>query len=144
VRLEADLAVSAGARPGRRKRPMDVSPALNVCLRANAHPVAAWRPTRTASGNFEGVLGFGGAAASPVANTAAVGTPVEANGGPQSPWKEKTEQPKEKPAETFGSGGGPGWGTGQKKWRLAAGRTAGDNDAVSSCLHGHLRLSTNV
>jgi len=114
---------------------MDVSSAVNVCLRAIAYPVAAWRPARTASGNFEGVLGFGGAA---------VGTPVEANGGPQSPWKEKTEQPKEKPAETFGSGGGPGWGTGQKKWRLAAGRTAGDNDAVSSCLHGPLRLSTNV
>nr|XP_018259158.1 uncharacterized protein I303_08702 [Kwoniella dejecticola CBS 10117]OBR81316.1 hypothetical protein I303_08702 [Kwoniella dejecticola CBS 10117] len=51
-----------------------------------------WRPPRNGSGNFEGVLGFGGGA-------------------------------------PFGKGGGPGWGTGQKKWRIAAGLSApGDGE----------------
>lgn len=72
-----------------------------------------WRNSRTASGNFEGVLGFAGAPQQDrnVSGGTADGT------APQSPWKEKSE---EKP-EVFGAGGGPGWGTGQKKWRLAAG-----------------------
>jgi hypothetical protein len=100
-----------------------------------AQPVAAtrnskpgpWRTPRTASGNFEGVLGFGGNGqpqqSQPLQQERVVsGGAVEA-AVPQSPWKEKTEG--EKP-EVFGSGGGPGWGTGQKKWRIAAGLSTRD------------------
>ena len=101
--------------------------------------IGAWRPSRTASGNFEGVLGFGGPAPAPAPAPAPVSAPapplaaaaVEPSEAPQSPWKEKGEQ-KEKVGEVFGSGGGPGWGTGQKKWRIAAGLLpATENEKVS-------------
>nr|XP_019048049.1 hypothetical protein I302_04671 [Kwoniella bestiolae CBS 10118]OCF26979.1 hypothetical protein I302_04671 [Kwoniella bestiolae CBS 10118] len=67
-----------------------------------------WRPARTASGSFEGVLGFG-----------SNGPSALSTGNPLSP----------NPNTDVSEGGGPGWGTGQKKWRIAAGLSApGDGD----------------
>nr|XP_019009814.1 uncharacterized protein I206_05374 [Kwoniella pini CBS 10737]OCF48595.1 hypothetical protein I206_05374 [Kwoniella pini CBS 10737] len=65
-----------------------------------------WRPPRSGSGSFEGVLGFGSAAPSALSTN------------PLSP-NPNLEEPSES--------GGPGWGTGQKKWRIAAGLTGPGN-----------------
>ncbi|WVQ63939.1 uncharacterized protein L199_002096 [Kwoniella botswanensis] len=63
-----------------------------------------WRPARTASGSFEGVLGFG-----------STGPSALTSGNPLSP------NPNADVSER--------WGTGQKKWRIAAGLSApGDGD----------------
>ncbi|WWC91225.1 uncharacterized protein L201_006167 [Kwoniella dendrophila CBS 6074] len=96
-----------------------------------------WRPARTGSGNFEGVLGFGGVAPSalstanplspnPNADPVVDTTDSTLRNGDSA--KEKVEEEKEEVGK-FGKGGGPGWGTGQKKWRIAAGLTApGDGE----------------
>ncbi|WVF65563.1 hypothetical protein IAT40_000292 [Kwoniella sp. CBS 6097] len=98
-----------------------------------------WRPTRTASGSFEGVLGFG--STTPSAMTAV--NPLSPNvdihetpdagskgrNGDVAREKEGGEEKKEEEVTRFGKGGGPGWGTGQKKWRIAAGLSApGEGD----------------
>lgn len=58
--------------------------------------------------------------------------------------REKAEQGRDREPEmrAFGTGGGPGWGAGQKKWRLAAGLAApeaGDKvgDTASTENHWH-------
>jgi hypothetical protein len=104
----------------------------------------AWRPTRTASGNFEGVLGFGGSAITP--SNAPTQPTTSSSGSPATPTttsfdsiaqpapiavKEKEKEPSDAPI-MFGAGGGPGWGSGQKKWRIAAGLSNRDGDRVGS------------
>ena len=102
---------------------------------------------RTTSGSFEGVLGFGSSivpslttsdthpapsdSASP--QTPNISAPIETTSSfaPVNGWAEKVaEGERERPEigrdngydlPAFGVGGGPGWGSGQKKWRLAAG-----------------------
>lgn len=91
----------------------------------------SWRPSRTLSGNFEGVLGFGGTPiAQPQPSENIPTTPIASSAfdavvlpDPKSGETAKPTEPKEKEPSlvSFGNGGGPGWGTGQKKWRLAAG-----------------------
>ncbi|KAK4683910.1 hypothetical protein P7C73_g6302, partial [Tremellales sp. Uapishka_1] len=89
-----------------------------------------WRPIKTGSGTFEGVLGFG--------NFAPTSTPQAhpTSSGPESPisvpsaenrWQGQVAKEKDSPiapgkeeTPSFGNGGGPGWGTGQRKWRTAA------------------------
>ena len=46
--------------------------------------------------------------------------------------REKSDAPRERDPSipVFGAGGGPGWGTGQKKWRIAAGLAAEPGDKV--------------
>jgi len=127
---EVSEGLEGGLRGGLRSTKPEVSPVHSFSLRVLIS--GAWRTSRTASGSFEGVLGFGGPAQPPVPTPApappvTAAEPVER---PQSPWKEKGE-PKEKVGEVFGSGGGPGWGTGQKKWRIAAGlASAPENEKV--------------
>ncbi|WVQ81229.1 hypothetical protein IAT38_003351 [Cryptococcus sp. DSM 104549] len=96
--------------------------------------VPNWRPNnRTGSGNFEGVLGFGSGPASaaalplsPTTDTHDDGFKTAKLGG--EPKAVDGEEKKEEGGR-FGKGGGPGWGTGQKKWRIAAGLSApGEND----------------
>jgi len=108
------------------------------------------------SGSFEGVLGFGNAAPAPIASNgnqqtgSGSGSPEASNTSgifespmstaPLRTWREKpAEEQRGKPEVTrekepdtlaFG-GGGPGWGIGQKKWRIAAGRTAPDEKVTS-------------
>ncbi|KAL7421333.1 kinesin-like protein [Cryptotrichosporon argae] len=82
-----------------------------------ARPSAAstWRPTRTPSGTFKGVLGFGAAT-----------TPTAEEPEPAADaWKDKTNGHAEE-AKLFGNGGGPGWGSGQRKWRSAAAQQQDD------------------
>ena len=116
-----------------------------------------WRNAKTTSGSFEGVLGFGCApqTAIPQPSTGTSGglegealdaphdgmpnTAPAANG---NGWREKQDlkhqldqvQKKERedlPA-TFGNGGGPGWGTGQRKWRQNASLVGvGEGEKVS-------------
>ncbi|ORX39105.1 hypothetical protein BD324DRAFT_649196 [Kockovaella imperatae] len=99
-------------RPGRRTDSVD------------AGQGTAWRPTRTVSGSFEGVLGFGTAGTSTqstaaTSNSASPATPTTTAGFEAAPGASNKE-----PEPNFGTGGGPGWGTGQKKWRIAAGLNA--------------------
>jgi hypothetical protein len=47
---------------------------------------------------------------------------------------------KEKEKEVYGNGGGPGWGTGQKKWRMAA-NVGSEQDRVSVSLTRSLSSS---
>ena len=108
-----------------------------------------WRPTRTISGSFEGVLGFGSqsstAATQPTAttsNSASPVTPTTSSGFDPTP-----QVALNKPEPSFGEGGGPGWGTGQKKWRIAAGLPARETHKVSSSPYvilqrAHLCLGT--
>ncbi|WWD21157.1 hypothetical protein CI109_105640 [Kwoniella shandongensis] len=89
-----------------------------------------WRPNRTTSGNFEGVLGFGNAPIAPPAPHQPLSPTLDTHDETKRktaelPQKvEGGEEKKEEDATKFGKGGGPGWGSGQKKWRLAAGITS--------------------
>lgn len=111
-------------------------PGLADSVDSAAGRVAApWRTTRTASGQFEGVLGFGQAQAAGAPSDVA---PIGSTAGwrerqekerleKERVEREKLEEVSEQPS--FGrGGGGPGWGNGQKKWRMAAGI---DSDKVS-------------
>ncbi|KAK8843328.1 hypothetical protein IAR55_006983 [Kwoniella newhampshirensis] len=94
-----------------------------------------WRPSRTTSGNFEGVLGFGIPAAPPPAplqhTSPTLDTHDEAKRkAAEVPQKvEGAEEKKEEDQTKFGKGGGPGWGSGQKKWRIAAGLATSADDS---------------
>jgi hypothetical protein len=98
-----------------------------------------WRPARPASGNFEGVLGFGG----PAVHSSTTATPTteptaSSSASPATPLTSSFDSPIAHPVPkepqdlsgAFGIGGGPGWGSGQKKWRLAA-AMSGREDRVS-------------
>lgn len=121
-----------------------------------ASGATSWRhSTRSASGTFEGVLGFGNmnsnipapvSAPAPTSPTSpSTGTGIETQ--PQR-WRDKLQDGqkvdvvREKEAEpviSFGNGGGPGWGTGQRKWRTAAAAESGRE--VSKTLD--IPISTN-
>ncbi|WVR09078.1 hypothetical protein IAU60_006139 [Kwoniella sp. DSM 27419] len=93
-----------------------------------------WRPPRTASGNFEGVLGFGSTTPSAITAVNPLSPSVDShdaqdaagrlrNGDAARSKVEGGEEKRDEDMSKFGKGGGPGWGTGQKKWRVAAGLT---------------------
>ncbi|WRT69040.1 uncharacterized protein IL334_006023 [Kwoniella shivajii] len=99
--------------------------------------VPNWRPARTASGSFEGVLGFGSTPTTALSSAAPLSPSVDVQTENNDAKNRNGEVQKEKPDEEkkeedlgkFGKGGGPGWGTGQKKWRIAAGLSArGDGE----------------
>ncbi|WVQ93228.1 hypothetical protein IAU59_000293 [Kwoniella sp. CBS 9459] len=100
-----------------------------------------WRPARTASGSFEGVLGFGSTTPSAMTAVNPLSPNVDIHETPDAGNKGRNgdiarekeggggEEEKEEEVSRFGKGGGPGWGTGQKKWRIAAGLSApGEGD----------------
>ncbi len=119
-----------------------------------AHPrgFCPWRPVRTSSGgNFEGVLGFGSTpqshgqsrdhAAPPQQQSQQQHPDASQAGQPagQASWEQvgAPENADKKPEINFGNGGGPGWGSGQKKWRIATGASGPGDEKVrarSSCL----------
>jgi PERQ amino acid-rich with GYF domain-containing protein len=116
-----DSAVSGGEPSGSQRGPRPVRRPGRGCWLV-ADLLGPWRTGRTASGSFEGVLGFGGNA------------PQERNiSGGAAEGPEPKEVDKEPPSSSSRVGGGPGWGTGQKKWRIAAGLTAApETEKVSS------------
>lgn len=97
-----------------------MSDATSTSIRGSA----PWRAARPASGTFEGVLGFGQGGAAPLSSSTSEVPPS----GTSTGWRERQERERqerdiseEKEEPSFGNGGGPGWGNGQRKWRLAAG-----------------------
>lgn len=107
---------------------------------------APWRTARTHSGNFEGVLGFGQSQPAPLNSST---SEVPPSNGTTAGWRERQEKERqeiekveEKEEPGFGKGGGPGWGNGQKKWRLAAGA---DTERVSPSVRvlGMTKLMTD-
>lgn len=98
-----------------------------------------WRLQRAQSGTFEGgVLGFGGSASEPnrlpntdqVDDAPPIDDPAIVAGNAVADWREKEriERQREKPdvsspldsgEPVYGAGGGPGWGSGPKRWRRA-------------------------
>lgn len=100
----------------------------------------------TSGGNFEGVLGFGSTPQShgQPRDQPAVQAQQQQQDAPQpgqaaglSSWDlaGAPEAADKKPEINFGNGGGPGWGSGQKKWRIAAGAAGpGDEKVCPTCL----------
>lgn len=62
-------------------------------------------------------------------------------------WKEKPESREESKEPAFGAGGGPGWGTGQKKWRIAAAQHSQETEKPTSItlpVQNHEAISESV